>query len=144
MKYYLIETEADYADEFYVRGMCVLTEKEFEELNNTFSKYLERERKRKEKVKNKEVLVPLYYAEYEFYFGTNEFLSFESVEEIRDTYEIKEISEEQYKILKELNLLNFGETTLIDIFFDGRLEEQMEDLEEIMGINNIKECKNDL
>ena len=137
MKYYLIKIAADYADEFNVYGMKVLSEKEFEILNNAFSEYLKREEKRKERIRNKET--SNYFSpwddEYSFYFGTNEDLRFDDIEDIRNTYTIKEISEEQYNTLKELNLLSYGETSLVDIFFDGRMEEEMEYLEEKWGID---------
>ena len=136
MKYYLIKTEADYADEFYVYGMSVLSEEEFKILNDTFFECLKREERRKEKIRDKETsnFFPCWEDEYIICFGTNEDLIFGSIKDIRDTYTIKGISEKQYNTLKELDLLSYGETSLVDIFFDGRMEKEMERLEKKWGI----------
>ena len=136
MKYYLIKIKADYADEFDVYGIKVLSEKDFKILHRTICECHNRECRRKEKILNKENSkdLPSWDDRYVFFFGTNEELRFNSVDDIENTYKIEEISEEQYNTFKELHLLSYGETLLVDIFFNGRIEEEMAYIEERWGI----------
>jgi hypothetical protein len=88
-KYYIITIRANYADEFDVTAFKVFSE---EELKNWKKSYIDE-----------------YGTDYhDAYFGTNE-----EVEISFNDYKIKEISENDYKTLKNLDLLKFGHTNLI-------------------------------
>lgn len=103
-KYLLIKYNGDWADEFDVDLLWVTTEEEFEQW--------------KKELSTKDI------DEYvEIYFGTNEFISFSSYEEIIENIEVSEISEDFYNTFIKLIGNSFG---LIDL----------QDLPERYGENN--------
>ena len=74
-KYYLVKFIADYVDEFNVYGFRVFTIEEYEEWANAIPD------------------------SFEFGFGTNEQIDFESKEDFLKNIEVKEISNEAAKVL---------------------------------------------
>ena len=111
-KYFLVSYKEDYADEFYVYGMKIFTKAEYISFlnNQRYAKDLER----KGEIKTGE------WDEIELYFGTNEWLSFETVDEIIRAFDIREITEQEFNTLKNLGLSSFGEQTIFNFFEDIR------------------------
>ena len=111
-KYFLVSYKEDYADEFYVYGMKIFTEEEYASFidNQKYAKDLER----------KGEIVTGEFEEIELYFGTNEWLSFETVDEIIRTLDVREITEQEFNTLKNLGLDSFGEQTIFNFFEDIR------------------------
>lgn len=106
-KYFLVSYEEDYADEFDVSGMKIFTEEEYNSFlnNQRYAKELE-EKGELEKD----------FGRIELYFGTNEFLDFNSVDEIIKVLKVQEITEQEFNILKKLDLGSFGVETIFDFF----------------------------
>ena len=106
----LIKFRCDYADEFDVYGLTVLSESHYK----FFKKCLDAE------------IYPV-----SFYFGTNEELVFESKKEILRSLETDKISDEENDLLDKLDLTSFGVTKLFERVVDNYLElhpeERMED-----------------
>ena len=91
MKYYLVRYNGNWADEFDVYFHQVMSGKELNELEDAVaSTDWERE---------------------EFYFGTNEALDFSTSELLKWINAAEPITEEQFKVLEELDLLSvsFGD-----------------------------------
>lgn len=107
-KYFLVSYKEDYADEFYVYGMKVFTESEYNSFvrNQRYARHLE----------EKDELVRGDWNEIELYFGTNEWLSFETVNEIIEALNVREITEQEFNTLKNLGLNSFGDQTIFDFF----------------------------
>lgn len=95
-KYLLIKYNGDWADEFDVDLLWVTTEEEFEQWKNELST----------KDINESV---------EIYFGTNEFISFSSYEEIIENIEVSEISKDFYNTFIKLIGNSFGLIDLLDL-----------------------------
>lgn len=119
MKYYLVTFCTDYSDEFDVQGMKVFTEEEFEAFINA-QKYFAQMEKENPPFDDETV----WSRGFDLYFGTNEFLWFESIGEMIKEFKTREITENQYNVLKELNLLSFGEDCLFDAFEDEEILNQ--------------------
>jgi hypothetical protein len=86
MDYVLVALDANYADEFDVNSLWVTTQEEYEEVLRDIDKYF----------------VP----DIEFYFGTNEFISFDTKDDILSCIDAAPISKEFYE--EFVNLI--GET----------------------------------
>ena len=89
MKKYLIKQNCDYADEF-----------------DTYRFFIKEGNSKKEVLEsliNKKCKFPV-----ERYFGTNEAIEFDSKEEFFNSFEVEEISEYQYDVLKQLFDGEFG------------------------------------
>lgn len=108
LKYFLVNYKVDYADEFYVSGMRIFTEDEY----NTF---VDNQRYAKEVERNGR-----FEGEIEIYFGTNEYLLFESVDEIIRELKVREITEQEFNTLKNLDLSSFGGPAMFYFFDDIR------------------------
>jgi hypothetical protein len=91
MAYYLIEIHTNWADEMDIDGFEVKTEKEYNEWKEGWDKLQGRN--------------------IEMFVGNNE-----EVDVSFEDFDIKKISKEEYFILKKLNLLSFGYTSLIDAY----------------------------
>lgn len=78
---YLVKFEADYADEFDVYGFRVMNESQFQEFTANL-----------EKIKFPQ----------EVYFGTNEAVEFESLDEYKRAFKSKEIDRNEHLVLKRL------------------------------------------
>lgn len=98
MKYYFVRFTADYADEFDIGG-CFVTEKSPEEFF-----------KETEKVAEK------YYDGFpcEVYFGTNEFIEYESLEEYKKRFHFQECTKEFYDEFKSFSSYPVGVFALIE------------------------------
>ena len=108
MKYYLVQCDSNYADEFDIYFHMVMSEQELEEA--------------------KEIISKTDWDWEEFYFGTNESVDF-STEGLLDCLnEAKEITEEEYKVLDKLGLTNIGFGDGLN--WDWILEHAEEQLEE--------------
>ena len=107
-KYFLVTYEEDYADEFYVYGMKIFTKAEYISFlnNQRYARHLERIGE----------IETGDWKQIELYFGTNEWLSFDSVDEIIRALNVREITEQEYKTLKNLGLDSFGEDTIFNFF----------------------------
>lgn len=107
-KYFLVSYEEDYADEFDVSGMKIFTKAEYIAFKNNqrYARHLER---------NGEIATGAWH-EIELCFGTNEWLSFGSVDEIIRALDVREITEQEYNTLKNLGLSSFGEQTVFGFF----------------------------
>ena len=77
----LVKMQKDYADEFDVYGFTVLSDKKWKQMQEVF----------------KCIEFPS-----EYYFGTNEMLTFESVDEIMQCLKIVDLSLEAEKVLRKL------------------------------------------
>lgn len=95
-KYLLIKYNGDWADEFDVDLLWVTTEEEFEQWKNELS--------------TKDIDESV-----EIYFGTNEFISFSSYEEIIENIEVSEISKDFYNTFIKLIGNSFGLIDLLDL-----------------------------
>ena len=100
MKYYLLKIKDIFADEFDLHGYLVLTESEY---NN----YLEQVEQFKKGFKYN------YY-----YFGTNEFLRYESAKDVLSDITIREITKDQYDGIESAGLKNFGYIIPYDIIMN--------------------------
>jgi len=89
MKYFLITQSACWADEFDTEGFCI---KEAESKEQALSTLLN----------------PKHEFPAERYFGTNESHIFEDQDDYFDTFEIKEISYDDYNVLKRLFGRRYG------------------------------------
>lgn len=99
--YILVKLDYCWADEFNVNAFWVTTEEEFNKFTDLLSRYNLTE-------------------DEEFYFGTNEFISFGSSQELVDSLKVEIISKEYYE-----NLLNsFGST--YGLFDITRISEHIE------------------
>ena len=107
-KYFLVRYSVDYADEFDVEGMKIFTEAEYNSFldNQSYAKDLEEKGEREVGE----------WGMIELYFGTNEFLSFDSVDEVIKALEVQEITEQEFNTLKSLGLDSFGESTIFSFF----------------------------
>lgn len=111
-KYFLVSYKEDYADEFYVSGMRVFTEAEY----NTF---VDNQRYAKE-LEEKGEFGTGEWDMIEIYFGTNEYLIFRTVDDIIKALNVREITEQEYNTLKSLELDSFGEPAIFYFFEDVR------------------------
>ena len=91
MKYYLVRYNGNWADEFDVYFHQVMSEDELKEAEDT--------------------IAATDWDREEFYFGTNEAIDFSTYELINFLNRAEEITEEQFKVLEELDLLSvsFGD-----------------------------------
>lgn len=95
MKYFLIEQDNNYADEFDVQGFFTQEAESKEELL--------------ESLKPKGVSFPA-----EIYFGTNEEIRFSDMEDYMSSFDIREISENKYDMLDSLFDGEFGDVLLLE------------------------------
>lgn len=86
MKFYFVKFEDNYADEFDLDGQFICTSDTLERYKEITEKYFSEN------------------DEFYFCFGTNEELEYNSAEELLSCYEIKEITEEQYDVLEEVDI----------------------------------------
>jgi hypothetical protein len=107
MKYYLVRYTGNWAEEFDVYFHMVMSGKELNEI--------------------KDVIASTDWYREEFYFGTNEALDFSTYELMSFLENAEEITEEQYKVLEELDLLSvsFGD----GLNWDSILEHANEQLD---------------
>ena len=88
MKYFLVQYDGNYADEFDVYFHMVMSEQELEEAKEAISK--------------------TNWDWEEFYFGTNEWIEVSTDDLLGCLQTAKEITEEQFKVLDDLGLLSIG------------------------------------
>ena len=91
MKKYLVQYNGNYADEFDVYFHSVMTEEQLEEAKGLIQK--------------------IGWNEEKFYFGTNEYIDVSSSELLRNLNKAKEITDEQFRILEDLDIshISFGD-----------------------------------
>jgi len=111
VKYYLARYSKNFADEFYVSGMKIFIESEYEILKQY-----------QEKLKILEQEGKFDIAKYGVPFGTNEDLTFKSVDEAINAIDVREIIKEEYEIFSKFDLLSFGNDALFD-FFENTYED---------------------
>ena len=85
----IVKLETDWADEFMIQSLWFTTESKFKDFLNNLSK--------------KDV-----HEEVEVYYGTNEFINFNSVKDIVDSLSVTPISEECYGYCIDLLGHSFG------------------------------------
>lgn len=86
----LLKFEDNWADEMDVAGYEVITLRQLEHFNKR---------------------VEAYFSEndsFEYYFGTNEFIEYNSAIELLSKYSVLTITETDYQTLNKLGLLKFG------------------------------------
>lgn len=91
-QYVLLRHSTDYADEFDVSGLAVITVQ-------AYKKSLEE--------------LKLYFEKYPglcWYFGTNEFIEYTSEEDVLGAYDIIQLTEKEYEFFKKYNITDFGHT----------------------------------
>lgn len=110
-KYFLVRYSVDYCDEFYVDGMKIFTEDEY--ISFVDNQRYARELEEKGELEEKEQYIDLY-------FGSNEFLTFDSVDEIIRELKVREITEQEFNALKSLGLDFFGAQAIFNFFEDIR------------------------
>jgi hypothetical protein len=105
-KQLLLTYHQNYADEFDVEGFLVLSESDWEKHKDlaarVFGPKEEAAKKKAEEAKKKK---EYYYdrgVEVEVGFGTNEEVTYHSLEDYLSSFKIKELTPEQYKVLDEL------------------------------------------
>ena len=99
MKYYIVKIDVDYADEFDVQGFELikseLDQKSFKkQYYDDIEMFADGE---------DEDIYPI-----EGFFGTNENIRFENRKELEEGITIKEITEEEYKVIKKVLGNNYG------------------------------------
>lgn len=87
---YLINYSDNWADEMDVSGHVVLNQKEYKKFQKAISHL----------VYNK--------IEFEFSVGSNEYIEYGSYKSADSVYSVTEISDEDYKVLKKLDLTESG------------------------------------
>ena len=80
----LITINRDWADEFSVEGMVVMSGSAWLEHLEMAERYFEKN------------------GSAEVYFGTNEFIDWHSFKDYKDSFEVKELTSEQFNVLKDL------------------------------------------
>jgi len=91
-QYVLLNYGDNYADEFDIHGLIVITKEEYEKSLKELKLYFDK------------------YASYYWYFGTNEAMEYHCADSLRSAYDVVYLTEEQYLFYKQENLLNFGHT----------------------------------
>ncbi len=125
-KYYLLTFKANYADEFDVEGMRILTEREYKNLQQVI-------KESKEIEKHKILDESDFGYNYSICFGTNYDLDFRDIDDMVRKIKTKEITAEQYNAFKAVDMSSFGETCVIDLFYDERIFEEL-------NFKDDKEC----
>lgn len=97
MNYYMLTWQANWADEMNVNGFIILNEKEYE-------KFIENSKKASKSRNSFEIGV-----------GSNEDIYYENIDELFDSIFIEKITEEEYEVFKNHDLISFGETRGIEI-----------------------------
>jgi len=85
--YYLIKFQSDYADEFDVYGFQIMNEKDYKRFQNTLKEY--------------EKYLNINENSLEYYFGTNESITWESFDDLIKSITISGISAEKTDFLIE-------------------------------------------
>lgn len=110
-KQLLLEYHQNYADEFDVDGFLVLSESEWAKHKELAARVFgPKEAAEKAAAKAAKDSGTYYYsrgAEVEVGFGTNEAVTYGSLEDYLSSFEVRELTPEQYKVLDDL----FGVTT---------------------------------
>lgn len=84
MAYVLVKFEKDYADEFDICGMMACTTEEWEAFKKDALEKIEDQ------------------PDAEYYFGTNEYVSFEGAAEFDDAFDVMDITDDEYATLMRL------------------------------------------
>lgn len=96
MKYFIVKQSGNYADEFDTEGFFLAEGKNLKEV-------------RKSLEPSEDTVFPA-----EVYFGTNEAIEFEDLEEYLDSFEITEITKQQYDAIGDVIGDSFGHVSTID------------------------------
>jgi len=97
VKYYFVKLEKDWADEFDVKSLSVISEKDWKQFQEDINKYDG---------------YPI-----ECYFGTNEALLFESEQDIMHSLSPVEVSESEAELLKKvMKGKSFGQVDVFDVW----------------------------
>ena len=112
MSYVLVKLNANWADEFDINSLAVMTTSEFDRYLEDLNKY--------------------FIPNVGLYFGTNEWVEFEDVSEITSGLESTPISYEFYLEFKRVIGKEFGMFGLYDILgkYKDRYQEELEENEE--------------
>lgn len=92
--FYLVTFEADWADEFEVKGFSLMTEIECK--------------------KHKEVIKKLNYS-FELSFGGNDGIEFKNGKDLNSCLTYKKITEDEYKLIKKMQIPSFFFPDLEDL-----------------------------
>ncbi len=113
MKYYLVTESGNYADEFDIEGFALFKAESEQALKDNLWKSISsnhevEERENDYEEDDKHLAWPM-----EFYFGTNEAITYNSKEEIFQELVISEITKSQYNIIKDLLGTRFSTSALL-------------------------------
>lgn len=119
----MIKTSYNYADEFDVDGICTMKISKWNKLQEKVTEAFSK-------------LPPVKPGRYrddvvELYFGTNEAIGFNSAKQVLSA-DIKEITMEEYDVLKKLGLTSYGGLTMDEVC-ERVLENISENLEELIA-----------
>jgi hypothetical protein len=106
MKYYLVTESGNYADEFNLEAMRLFEAESEKDLQNKILENLSDQIEDSEgeySEEDKHLAWPM-----EFYFGTNEAITYNSKEAILEDLTITEVSLEDYKVIEKLLGTSFG------------------------------------
>lgn len=102
----LLNYHQNYADEFDVEGFLVLTESEWEKHKELAAKVFGPAEEAAKKAAEEAKKTKTYYynrgAEVEVGFGTNESITYGSLDDYLSSFKVKEITQEQYQVLWDL------------------------------------------
>lgn len=93
--YKLVQVSFDYADEFQCEEFQVMSEEKYEAWIKQIKSLIKEDD--------------------EFYFGTNEYLEFESFEEFNEGLTVYDITEEEYQIFQKYFPHSFGTSGLFNL-----------------------------
>ena len=113
MKYYLVTESGNYADEFDIEGFALFKAESEDELKSSLWKSISEnheveDRENEYEEGDKHLAGPM-----EFYFGTNEAVTYNSKEEIFEELGVSEITEAEYNTIKCLLGTRFGTSALL-------------------------------
>ena len=108
MNYYMLTWKANWADEMDVNGFIILNEKEYE-------KFI----KNSKKASRMSVVIGLKSRNsFEVGVGSDEYIYYDNTDELFNSIFVEKITEEEYEVFKNHNLISFGETGGIKIILD--------------------------
>lgn len=110
-KYYILNYEANWADEMNVEGFEIVDETEYQEFLDVLEKF-----------KNNDSMESI-----SFYIGSNEEMCYESKEALFNDITIDEISKEEFDLLSKRFGRGFGFTDGIDFIYNYVLDMEDED-----------------
>lgn len=101
MKYYMLIWKSNWADEMDIEGYMILPEDKYKVFDDNAKKI--------EKI----------HRGFSIGIGTNEDIDYRNPSELLEEIKVKEITEDLYKMLKDIGMTSFGKTTGIRIVIEN-------------------------